>query len=157
MKMKYICLRGGGGERTPEPPLDLPLRQMYWFFSMIFKNTTAMSYIFLMDSSFRFETINSWRSNVYIRGSQIIVSRYKLNNICFSEDLLCLSKRCRPWWNVTFYSISLQFYQTQIQLICWTEINLQLIIDYTVSHRYNTNFHPHLLWYTFILHECSCY
>ena len=47
----------------------------------------------LMDSSFWFETINLRRSIVYVKGSQVIISKQK--NISFSEDILCLSKRCR--------------------------------------------------------------
>ena len=47
----------------------------------------------LMDSAFWFETINLGRSIVYIKGSQVTISKQKYTS--FSEDILCLSKRCR--------------------------------------------------------------
>ena len=47
-----------------------------------------------MDSSFWFETINLGKSIVYIKGSQVIIS--KQNYISFSEDILCLSKHVDP-------------------------------------------------------------
>ena len=43
----------------------------------------------LMDSSFWFGTINLGKSIVYIKGSQVIISKQKY--ISFSEDILCVT------------------------------------------------------------------
>ena len=47
-----------------------------------------------MDSSFWFETINLGRSIVYIKGSQVIISKQKY--ISFSEDIYVLANSLDP-------------------------------------------------------------